>query len=192
MIRFLLATQKTNVRKTYKQRGCVKKATAHFQVPGYVKCPCSLHPTTATPTSEMTGSSFNDDFKKAIQFEKRFQQWHIKQEVELEATRRTAARALKRNDVSSGAPGAQRQQKSDAKGVPEAAGLCRTPPNRSRTAAKSIREPSGMFPGDPGPPSDAPGTLAGGAGMLLGRFQPLPGRIRDIPRTVRKAAGAPG
>ena len=83
-------------------------------------------------------------------------------------------------------------KKSDAKGVAEADGFCRTPPNRSRTAAKSIRKPSGMFGGDLGPPSDAPGTLTGGSGMLLGRFQPLPGRIRDIPRTVRKAAGAPG
>ena len=31
-----------------------------------------------------------------------------------------------------------------------------------------------------------------GSGMLVGRFKALPGRIRDIPRTVRKAAGAPG
>ena len=31
------------------------------------------------------------------------------------------------------------------KGVAEAAGFCRTPPNRSRTAAKSIRKPFGMF-----------------------------------------------
>ena len=82
--------------------------------------------------------------------------------------------------------------KNDAKGVAEADGFCRTPPNRSRTAAKSIRKSFGMFRGDLGPPSDAPGTLTGGAGMLVGRFQLLPGRIQDIPRTVRKAAGAPG
>ena len=82
--------------------------------------------------------------------------------------------------------------KSDAKGVAEAAGFCRTPPNRSRTAAKSIQKPSGMFRGDLGPPSDAPGTLTRGSGMLVGRFEALPGRIHDIPRTVQEAAGAPG
>ena len=83
-------------------------------------------------------------------------------------------------------------KKNDAKGVAEADGFCRTTPNRSRTAAKSIRKPFGMFRGDLKSPSDAPGTLTGGSGMLVGRYQPLPGRIQDIPRTVGKAAGAPG
>ena len=83
-------------------------------------------------------------------------------------------------------------KKSDAKGVPEAAGPRRKSPNRNQTAAKSIRKPSGTFRGDMGPPPDAPGTLARGSGMVLGRFEALPGRARDTPRTTQKAAGALG
>ena len=58
-------------------------------------------------------------------------------------------------------------KKSNAKGVPEAAGLRRKSPNRNQTAAKSIRKPSGMFQGDMGPPPADPGTLARSSGMAL-------------------------